>query len=221
MTQEEHPPTTEASPPTERLPSVERLILVVIAATMLLVAAAVVWRLSAQQALFIYIGVVCLALAWMVWRHGIIGYSHSEGPDIDTGEVKPPTTTVIKSPLPREVLTPLLVVGALVFVLAATRTGVGAALSGPARVAVSSWNFVHETYTLLFSTVAVLGLVGALVYEIVRRGSHAVMAGLCLVAFLAFAFAANYAVYLSDKAAWRQAWNDFLKPARTLVGLFS
>ena len=212
MTRGQQPP----APAQQRLRSVERLIWLVLLAAVLIVGAGIAWRLTVEQITFLCIGVSCLAFAWMVWRHGIIGYSHSEGFDPETGETGPPATTVTRSPLPRSVLAPLLVAAAIVFLLAGTRTGLGSALYGPAHGAVWAWELAGGLWDVVLTAAFGVVLVGLVGYGVIRRDGASLIAGAGLLAFAALA---NAIFYLVDERLWRQQWHDYLAPLRTLVEL--
>ena len=221
MTQDEQLPAKDEAEPTGRLRGLERLFWVAVPFTLLVVGAGAYWGLRLEQLTFLAIGIGCLCVAWTVWRYRIVGYSHSEGLDPETGEVRPPTTTVTKSPVPREVLAPLLVVAAVMFLLAATPTGVGALLDGPAHIAVEGWRFVEATWNLLPFAAFVVGTVVALVYGVARRDREAITAGGCLGSLMLVAIALNYAYYLIDADTWRHSWSEFFAPVRTVIEFFS
>jgi hypothetical protein len=120
--------------------------------------------------------------------------------------------------VPRGCLAPLLVTVALVFLLAGT--GVGAVFYGPAHALVWSYTFLEGSWNILLSTALAVGAVGALGYGVVRGDGDALAAGGCLGAVMVLGVVINYVVYLMDRDAWRQEWNDYLEPVRVVAGLF-
>lgn len=202
--------------PTGCIRSLERQILVFMLVFALVLIGGAAWHRTEDQLAFLGVGTGCLIMAWVVWRYRIIGYSSGEGVDPETGEKR--LTTVTRSPLPREVLSPLLLVAALVFLMGATVSEVESLLSGPAHVAVWGKDLYEIAKDLLIWVVVIGGAVGALVCGVVRRDREQLALGGCLGALVMFAVAVNFFVYLIDEDAWRDIWNAYLAPLRTVFG---
>jgi hypothetical protein len=175
----------------------------------LFIVGAAVWHLALEELVFLNVDLALLAWAWMVWRHGIVGYASSGG-----------TATTREAPLPRGVLVPPLVLVAAVFLLAGSGTGVGAVFYGPAHAGVATWEFLEGSWNILTSTALILGAVGALGYGLFWGDDDALMAGGCLGGLIALGAAINYLIYLVARDAWRQEWNDYWEPVRVVAGLF-
>jgi hypothetical protein len=125
-----------------RIPGVERLIGVTLAATVLLIGGEVALHQTADHVVAAVFGVSSLSIAWLVWRYGIIGYAYTS--DSDPEDPKKPTATVVDCPLPREWVTPVLLLVALVLLLAAS-PWFGSVLDAPLHAGVATGSFLHSS----------------------------------------------------------------------------
>jgi hypothetical protein len=214
MKREDQAPATVESP--GRIRSLERQVSVFVLLLTLVLIGGAAWHRTEDQLAFLTVGTACLIMAWVVWRYRIVGYSSGVGVDPETGEKR--ATTVTRSPLPREVLTPLLLLAALVFLLGATVSEVESLLSGPAHVAVWVKDLYEIAADLLIWAVVIGGAVVALVVGVVRRDREQLALGGCLGALVVFAVAVNFFFYLIDEDAWRDIWNAYLAPLRIVFG---
>jgi hypothetical protein len=187
-----------------------------------LLAAGAVWlNMSVGQITLAGIGFGCLVYAWLVWRHGIIAYSHQSGIDPESGEVAPPTTTVRRSPLPPGVLAPILTVAAAIIFVASTPTGAGDILYGPVFAVIAGYEFAQATWGWFMTGVLIVALVSAVITGVVRRDAELACGGLFAAAFFSCAFGLAYLFYRSsDNEEYRSDWEKGFEPIRLVMGLF-
>ena len=199
-----------------RIPGVERLIGATLAAAVLVIGGEVALHQTADHVVAAVLGVSSLSIAWLVWRYGIIGYAYPS--DSDPEEPQKPTAAVVDSPLPREWVTPVLLLVALVLLLAAS-PWFGSVLDAPLHAGVATGTFLQASWELvtgIAGTLALLWVLGsmALDREMRWRGLG------CLTSFLLFAVAVNLGYYLIAPQDFHTVWRDFLSPIRTVIEWF-
>ena len=122
------------------------------------------WPLSEAQTTYLVIGNSLLWLAALVWRRGIIAMWYERTFDGDTGYTEI-TYTEWRSPVPRTIATPTLLVAAFILDLAATPTGIG---SAPAPLA-SAAMVIEQFFPAALSVGIYVALVVLLVVGLFRR----------------------------------------------------
>ncbi len=200
-----------------RVPGVERFIFVTVVVLVGLTLAGLFWwRLPVERVSFLVFGGGFLALAWLIGRWGLLGYSFERGFDPETGEDRPPSTTTVRAtPLARNVLPPLLVLAGVAFLLAATSTRVGVILQGPARAAVMLAALASALWEL-----AVAALFWSAVFWCIGSGVRQRDRGLALLGAVLAALGVGWPVlhYVVWPEHFRQLWDEFVEPFRYVGG---
>lgn len=168
---------------------------------------------NAERLTFWSVGFCCFIWAWMVWRYEIIGYKSWD----KRGAM------VVRSPLSRSILVPLLLIVGLVLVGAAMPTGVGSVLAVPAHIGAWTYDLIATTWNLAL-VAAIFGCsLFFLITGISRGDRDRAAAGTFLLLFLAGALALGYLLYaigLKDADTYHDEWNSFLKPVHVIAELF-
>jgi hypothetical protein len=185
-----------------------------------------VWHRTLAQLGWIALGLGALAIAMLLWRHNLMGYSYS------TESGSEPTFIGKRPWVPRELAIPVLLVAAILLILAGTSTGFGRALASIFGViktlydaGVNVWSAIWtpvEIVIILIIVGVVLYMTGAGVYLVLRfvfrgrrdpdegTGIGLLIGGVVMLTFLTF-------------MAWSIVRNrelmmsEFLKPFRTIL----
>lgn len=213
MSQDDGQAVTESPETTARIHPVEQL--VVPALTLSAWLGAAFWfNMSVDQIGLSAMGFGFLMCAWLAWRHGIIGYSlikHEEGDAVPAE----------RTPLPRGLLTPALIIAGAALVIAATPTGAGDILYGPVSAAIGAYEFAQATWGWFVTGALAVILVGGVITGVVRRDAELAFGGVFAIAFFSCGFGLAYLFYrTSDNEAYRSDWEKGFEPIRLVIGLF-
>jgi hypothetical protein len=214
-------PTDAARSDIQRVKEIGRVVWpVLVSGVALSVFAWVRWHLSTEQLSFLLIGLGCLLIAWMAWKHGVIGYSYSRqsvehGASIEEVSIK-------EAPRPRGVLAALLIGGGLMFILAGSPLQIARVFRVPAHAAVVLWQFGNATWNLVIGLVFVGGPIVMVGVSAMRRDHEDlglwVFVTLFVVAFLG---GANYLFYRLAPEDFAKSWREFTSPFRAFLDLFT
>jgi hypothetical protein len=203
-----------------------------IVSTALVVAAWLLWHRSASQMTWVGLGLGAANMAMLIWRHDLIGFSYTS----TGGDASQASFVGRRSPVPRELASPALLLAAALLFLAATSTGFGRWLASVFGVlqtlhdAGESVGGLIATplaiiFMLVFAVVGV-GIVGSGLFSLARfvlrgfrsdpdngSGLGLLAAGLFFLAVVAF---------MAYSIIWQrdQMFDVLLEPFRTIWGWF-
>jgi hypothetical protein len=205
--------------PAEPVRALSRLASASIAGVVVAIAVGAALHESVDELSFLVVGVQCLALACIIWRYPTIASQVDESVGSPAVSVRRAFAAMMTWRWSRPVLTPILLAGGVMLLVAGTPTGIGHALHWPAHAAVATWNYVYASWQLLVCIWSWLVVLGALVVGAVRR-EHRVACLVGLVALPLFAALANYVFYSYYRELFLSEWTEVLAPLRSLIDWF-